>query len=107
MSIEGDGNSYARQRLGEAVTCLVGEGRLRVRLTHAAYHLMLLSTAWSPPKASAAIAERVSSIADELTKEPLMIHDHVLPRDHISPKRAKVLAKEILDLYIEAYGGPA
>jgi hypothetical protein len=42
MPVEPDGNGYARQRLGQAVTCLVGEGRLRVRLTHAAYHLVLL-----------------------------------------------------------------
>jgi hypothetical protein len=90
-----------------AVAPVMSCAPIRVRLTHAAYHLMLLRTIWSPPKASSSIAERVSSIADELTREPLMIHDHVLPRDHISPKRAKVLAREILDLYVEAHGGPA
>jgi hypothetical protein len=39
MSIESDCNSYARQRLGLALECLVDEGPLRLRLTHAAYHL--------------------------------------------------------------------
>lgn len=106
MSIEGDRNSYARQRLGEAVECLVvSEDPLRVRLTRAAYHLRLLRTIWAAHKRSS-IAERVNSIADELTKEPLYIEDHLMPRK-VSPKRAKALAKEILDLYTEAYGGPA
>jgi hypothetical protein len=107
MPIESDGNSYARQRLGEPLQCLLEEGPLRLRLTRAAHHLSLLRTVWTVPKASSSIAERVSSIADGLTKEPLQIEDHRLPRWHISPKRAKTLAKEILDLYTEAYGGPA
>ena len=87
MSIESDGNSYARQRLGEAPECLVDEGPLRLRLIHAAHHLVLLRMNWTVPKASSSIAERVSSIADELTKEPLQIEDHLLPRSHISPSR--------------------
>jgi hypothetical protein len=33
MSLEPDGNSYARQRLGSALACLVDEGPLRLRLT--------------------------------------------------------------------------
>jgi hypothetical protein len=107
MSDESDRNSYAVQRLGEALDCLVDEGPLRLRLTCAAYHLLLLRTIWSVPKESAAIAERVGSIADELTKEPLRIGDHLLPRSHIRPKRARFLAKEILALYTEACGGPA
>src|SRR5271154_6307801 len=80
--------------------------RGKARLTHAADHLVLLRMIWTAPKASSSIAERVSSIADELTKEPLQIEGHWLPRRHISPKRARILAKEILDLYTEAYGGP-
>jgi hypothetical protein len=107
MSVESDRNGYAVQKLGQALDCLVNEGPLRLRLTHAAYHLLGLRTAWSVPKESSAIAERVGSIADELTKEPLCLGDHLLPRSHISPKRAKFLAKEILALYTEACGGPA
>jgi hypothetical protein len=106
MSCEPDGNSYARQRLGLAVACLIDEGPLRLRLTHAAHHLLFLRLNWTVPEASRAIAERVSSIADELAREPLGIADHPLPRRHISPKRAKFLAAEILKLYTEAYGGP-
>ena len=107
MSIKSDGNSYARQRLWQALECLVDEGPLRLRLTHAAHHLLLLRKNWTVPRASSSITERISSIADELTKEPLQIQDHLLPRSHISPKRAKILAKEILALYTKAYGGPA
>jgi hypothetical protein len=106
MSLEPDGNSYARQRLGSALACLIDEGPLRLRLTHAVRHLLFLRMNWTVPEASSAIAERVSAIADELTREPLHINDHLLPCRHISPKRAKVLAKEILDLYAEAYAGP-
>jgi hypothetical protein len=105
MSMEADGNSYARQRLGQAVECLVDEGPLRIRLTHAAYHLLLLRAIWTVPEASASIAERVSFIVDELAREPLAIKDHRLPRSHVSPKRARALAKEILNLYTEVYGG--
>jgi hypothetical protein len=107
MSIESDGNSYAREKLGMALECLVNEGPLRRRLTHAAHHLALLRTNLDASRRASSIAERVSSIVDELTKEPLGIEDHLLPRSHISPGRAKILAKEILNLYTEAYGGPA
>jgi hypothetical protein len=107
MSIASDGNSYARQKLWQALECLVAEDPLRLRLTHAAHHLVLIRTIWTIPEASSSIAERVNSIADELMKEPLQIEDHWLPRRHITPKRAKILAKEILALLIEAYGGPA
>jgi hypothetical protein len=34
-----------------------------------------------------------------------MIGEHYLPRSHLSPKRAKQMAQEILDLYIDASGG--
>ena len=74
-----------------ALACLVDEGPLRLRLTHAAQHLVLLRMNWTVPKGSFAIAERVSAVADELTKEPLAtaIEHHVPHRRHISPKEGE------------------
>ena len=104
MTIEIERNSYAAQKLGQALDSLVGEGPLRRRLTYAAHPLITLRSV--PTGGSAAIAERVSLIVDELTKEPLDIKGYPVARSTISPKRAKLMAKEILALYTEALGGP-
>jgi hypothetical protein len=48
------------------------------------------------------IVMRIAPIVEELTKQPLMIEDHLIPRDHISPRRAKQIASEILSLFVEA-----
>jgi hypothetical protein len=94
--------SYARQKLWEALRCLVDEGPLRARLTHTIvplYQLTAIGSLTDP------LASKVKSICSELDKTPAMIGEHYLPRSHLSPKRAKQMAQEILDLYIDASGG--
>jgi len=94
--------SYARQKLWEALRCLVDEGPLRARLTYTIVPLLQL-TAIGDLKDP--LASKIKSICDELDKSPSMIGEHYLPRSHISPKRARKIAEEILHLYVEASGG--
>ena len=91
--------SYAEQKLGEALHSLVGEGRLRCRLTFATMPLIRLCGAG---RQDHPIVMRLAPIVEELTKRPLMIKDHIIPRDQISAKRAKQIASELLSLFIEA-----
>lgn len=96
------GGSYPRQKLREALCCLVVEGPLRARLTRTILPLLQLIASGS---LTDPIASKIRSISDELTKRPAMLGDHYLPRSHLSPKRAKQMAQEILDLYTEVNGG--
>ena len=91
--------SYAEQKLGEALHSLVGEGPLRRRLTFATMPLIILCGAG---RRDHPIVMRLAPIVEELTKQPLRIKDHIIPRDHLSAKRAKQIASELLSLFVEA-----
>lgn len=91
--------SYAEQKLGEALHSLVREGPLRRRLTFATRPLRTLCMTGPQDHP---IVMRIAPIVEELTKKPLMIEDHVIARDHISARRAKQIASEIVSLFVEA-----
>ncbi len=95
-------NSYAKQRLNQALESLVEEGPLRRRLTYATVHLLILRSVY---QSRDTIRNRIESLVEELTKEPLRTTYGYGPPTHISPKRAKAIAQEILSLYTEVQGG--
>jgi hypothetical protein len=99
-------NSYARQKLCEALGHLVGEGPLRLRLTYVVHPISQLIASGSV--SDDALLAKLVAIRDELTKTKIAIdagYDHYLPRSHLTPRRAKEIAREILDLYTRAQGG--
>ena len=44
-------------------------------------------------------------LRDELTKSTIDIVGYYQPRSHLTPRRAKEIANEILDLYTKVQGG--
>jgi hypothetical protein len=45
------------------------------------------------------------ALAEELSQTPVMLGQHYLRKSHISAKRAKQIAAEILGLFVTAMGG--
>jgi hypothetical protein len=95
-------DSYMRQKLWEALQPLIGEGPLRARLSHIVVPLTQLLAAGN---AAGRHKEKIKALRDELEKTPTTVGDHILPRSHLSPKRAKQIASEILALFVDAEGG--
>jgi hypothetical protein len=94
---------YARQKLSEALHWLVDEGPLRRRLTNVITPISQLITSGSvsDPELLAALVR----LKDELTQSPLEVAGYPRPRSHLTTRRAKEIAGEILDLYTKVQGG--
>ena len=94
-------DTTAREHLWLALQQLVGEGALRKRLTHTINPLLRVAGA----ETSEPIKSQAKALSEELMRTEVMINDYYPPRRHISAKRAKQIANEILDLYTNAMGG--
>lgn len=96
-------DGYARQKLLEALNCLVDEGPLRRRLTHTIPPLSQLIHSGS---VTDDLLATIEDIMEELKgSTPTAIGDYYRPRSHLSPRRAREIAREILKLYTDVHGG--
>ena len=97
--------AFAKQKLFEAVSSLVGSSSLQERLTFAAVPLFALNS--RAGELPAALAFRLDGLLTALTRngtEPLSDNRSYVPRD-LTDDEARDLANEILSLFVEAVGG--
>ena len=86
--------NYARQKLWEAVSVLVGDGSIQQRLTFAATYLILLK----PTDLPEGLHLRFAEVYKVLTKTPLSTASAYVPRS-LDEVESDTLAHEVLALF--------
>ncbi len=92
---------YAKQKLWEAVSSLVGASSIQERLTSAAIPLLALRP---PQEVPPDIKERLESVLAKLTAEPLSNETRSTPRK-LSDDEGRKIADEILSMFTRVMGG--
>jgi len=101
---------YAREKVWQAVDCLVGDGKLQDRLVAAAHPLVRLRTLHADEVAQLpdGVRAKFDAVAADLTKRP-----PEWPRDSaieasvrkLKPHQRSKLARDILDIFVTLSGG--
>jgi hypothetical protein len=95
-------NSYAKQKLYEAVHCLVGSNTIQERLTFAAVSLVQLRAPVG--ELPSEIREQFDVVLERLTIEPLSTATGYSPR-RLTDEEGREIAQDIFGMFVKVMGG--
>jgi len=92
--------NYPKQKFYEAVSALIGNSSIEMRLTYAAEPLLMLQPNELPEK----MRHEFELLLNDLRQKSLSRETQIMPRP-VTKEEARKLAERILGMYTELMGG--